>query len=316
MFSTELSISTLLSNLIGLFLLIGAGFLAVRLGWLPRSASEVFTALLMRITLPATVFCSMLRPFTAAFLRDALIIMALTLAAHLSYTALALGLSRGFRVAPGRRGMWSLCCAFCNNGFMGFPVAYALFGEEGLALAIMLGIPFNLLVYTIGAKLVCLDPSGDSARTEMPWRKILLSPVNIATVVGIVFFCLQIPVAEAVRTPIQHLSNVTTPLSMFVTGMNLSDSRLGAVVRDRDVLTASATRLLLFPLLTWALVSRLPVENPLVLSVFLVIMAMPSPAVSVILGEQYGGCVQLAARTVFLSSLLCIVTLPLIALLL
>ena len=45
-------------------------------------------------------------------------------------------------------------------------------------------------------------------------------------------------------------------------------------------------------------------------------MAMPSPAAAPIIGEQFNGCVQLGARVVFLSSLLCIATLPLVSLLL
>lgn len=315
-FITELSISTLLSNLTGLFLLIGAGFLAVRAGWLPKAATEPLTALLFKITLPATAFYSMLRPFTASFLRDALIIMGIDVAAHLIYTALSLVLVRLFRVPAGRRGMWCTCCAFCNNGFMGFPVAYALFGEEGLALAVMLGLAYNLLFYSVGAKLITLDRNTGDGQIQMPWRKILFSPVNLAMVVGLVFFCGQLSLPVAIATPIQHLSNVTTPLSMFVIGMNLSESRMVDVIRDRDVLSACVVRLLLFPLLAWAALAFLPIADSLIFGVFLIIMAMPSPAASVVLGEQYDGCVELGARTVFLSSLLCILTIPLIALLL
>jgi hypothetical protein len=88
------------------------------------------------------------------------------------------------------------------------------------------------------------------------------------------------------------------------------------VVRDKDAVTASLTRLVVFPLLTWLLVRPVPLSNPLVMCVLLIIMAMPSPAAAVVMGEQYHGCVELGARTVFLSSLLCIVTTPLIAMLL
>ena len=138
----------------------------------------------------------------------------------------------------------------------------------------------------------------------------------IPMVLGVVFYCGQIAVPEVIMTPIQHLSNLTTPLSMLVTGMNLAQGKLGEQVRDRDALTSSLVRLLAFPLLAWALLLCLPVNSALVSGVILVGMAMPAPAVATILGEQYGGCTQLAARTVFLSSLLCIVTIPLVSLLL
>ena len=311
----NMSASVLLSNLVGLFLLIGVGFLAVRAKVISPSASAPLTSILMKITLPATIIYSMLRPFDASFLRDALTLFAIGFTFHLSYIGISWLLARFFRVPQGRRGMWTTCCAFCNNGFMGYPVTYAIFGEEGLALAVMLGVPFNLLLYTLGAKLISIDGSGDDGR-QISWKKVIFSEINLAIVVSLILYCFQVPVPEVIKTPLQHLANVTTPLSMFITGMNLAANRMTDVVRDRDAITASLTRLILLPLAAWGVLSLLPISNPLVVGVTLVIMSMPSAVVTVVLGEQYGGCTQLAARAVCLSSLLCVITIPLMVCLL
>ena len=156
----------------------------------------------------------------------------------------------------------------------------------------------------------------DGAGAQVSWKKVIFSMINLAIVLSLFLYCLQIPVPEAIRGPLQHLANVTTPLSMMITGMNLAKSRLRDMVCDRDAITATATRLLILPLLTGAVLALLPISNPLVVGVALVIMAMPSAAASVVMGEQYGGCTQLGARAVCLSSLLCVVTIPLIGLLL
>ncbi len=58
-----------------------------------------------------------------------------------------------------------------------------------------------------------------------------------------------------------------------------------------------------------------PGLNNLVVGAALINLAMPAPAAT-LLGEEYGGCTQLAARTVFLSSMLCLITVPLVSLLL
>lgn len=312
----DLSLSVLFSNLVGLFLLIGAGFFTARRGLLPQAASGHLTTLVMKITMPATIFSSMIRPFDPAFVRDALTIVGLGFVLHLGYALISRLLIGPLRVPAGRRGMWMMCASFCNNGFMGFPVAYALFGEDGLALAVMLAVPFNLLVYSLGGKMVTLDQQEGSQAPSLSLRKAVFSVVNLTILLGLIFYILQLPVPTAIMAPIQQLANVTTPVSMFVTGMNLAKDRLTDVVRDRETVSASLTRLLLLPVLTWAFLGLLPISNPLVVGVTLIIMAMPAPAVSVVLGEQYGGCTELAARTVFLSSLLCIVTIPMIALLL
>lgn len=310
-----MSVSVLLTNLVGLFLLIGVGFVAARAHWIPESASEPLTALLMKITLPMTIFSSMIRPFDPGFLKSALTIFLLGLVFHTAYVILSWPLTRLFQVPLGRRGMWMECSSFCNNGFMGFPVAYALFGDEGLSLAVALSIAFSMLVYTVGAKLIASDHQGEDG-TPVSWRKVFLSPIDLAMGLGLVFYCTQIPMPQAIMTPIEYLADVTTPLSMILTGMTLAHGKLFDALRDRDAVSASFVRLLLFPVLTWAAVLLLPVSDPLVIGVLLIIMAMPSPSLSVVMAEEYGGCVELGARAVFDSSLLCIITIPLVSLLL
>ena len=311
-----MDIAVLFSNLVGLFLLIGVGFFAVRMNVLPIQAAKPMSALLMKITVPATVVSSMLRPFDPAFLRLGLSILAVGTVLFALFAALSLGLAPLCRVPRGRRGMWCCCATFCNNGFMGFPVALAVLGEEGLALTVILAIPFNLMAYSIGARMVCMDADGAGAAPAVSWKRALFSTINLATLVGTVLYITQLPVPEAVQTPLRHLSNVTTPLSMIITGMNLSQGSLADVVRDRDAFTASAMRLLLFPLIAWGVMRCIPGLDGLVMGAALLNMSMPAPAAATLMGEEYGGNVQIGSRIIFLSSLLCVATIPLISLLL
>ena len=311
-----MDIAVLFSNLVGLFLLIGVGFFAVRMNVLPIEAAKPMSALLMKITVPATVVSSMLRPFDPAFLRLGLSILAVGTVLFALFAALSLGLAPLCRVPQGRRGMWCCCATFCNNSFMGFPVALAVLGEEGLALTVILAIPFNLMAYSIGARMVCMDADGAGTAPAVSWKRALFSMINLATLVGTVLYITQLPVPEAVQTPLRHLSNVTTPLSMIITGMNLSQGSLADVVRDRDAFTASAMRLLLFPLIAWGLMRCIPGLDGLVMGAALLNMSMPAPAAATLMGEEYGGNVQIGSRIIFLSSLLCVATIPLISLLL
>ena len=195
-------------------------------------------------------------------------------------------------------------------------MALAVLGEEGLALTVILAIPFNLMAYSIGARMVCMDADGAGAAPAVSWKRALFSMINLATLVGTVLYITQLPVPEAVQTPLRHLSNVTTPLSMIITGMNLSQGSLADVVRDRDAFTASAMRLLLFPLIAWGVMRCIPGLDGLVMGAALLNMSMPAPAAATLMGEEYGGNVQIGSRIIFLSSLLCVATIPLISLLL
>ena len=327
-----MDLAVLISNLIGLFLLIGVGFFVARAGLIPAETSKPLSTLLMKVTVPATIICSMLRPFDPGFLRlgasmilvgavmlleggdvEPGSILAVGTVLFALFAALSLGLAPLCRVPRGRRGMWCCCATFCNNGFMGFPVALALFGEEGLALTVMLSIPFNFLLYSLGAKMVCLDVSGE--QKPLSWGRAVFNLINLSMAVGLVLYFTQLQLPQAVLGPLGYLSDATTPLSMIVTGMNLSQGRMSDVLRDRDAFTASGARLLLFPVAAWALMRLVPGLNALVVGAALINLAMPAPAAATFIGEEHNGCTQLAARIVFLSSLLCMVTIPVISLL-
>ena len=285
-------------------------------GLIPAGASRPMSTLLMKVTVPATIIVSLLRPFNPEFLRLGGWVLLLGTVLFSSFCVLSLGLSRLLKIPDGRRGMWCCCAAFCNNGFMGFPVALALFGEEGLTLTVILSIPFNLMLYSVGAQLVCMDLPREGENRAISWKKAVFSVINLSTVVGLVLYFTQIQLPQAVLSPLGYLSDATTPLSMIITGMNLSQGRVTDILRDRDAFTAAGTRLLLFPVLAWGLMRLIPGLDGLVVGALLINVAMPAPAASTLLGEEYGGCTQLGARAVFLSSLLCLVTIPLVSLLL
>ena len=311
-----LDIQDVFINLLELVLLIGVGYGAVRFQVLPASASKHLSSLLMNITLPATLFTSLVQPYDPAFLHSTVLIIVLGSLFYILCALVSALCARIFRVPKSRQGVWMFSCIFSNNGFMGFPLCLALFGEEGLVLAVFLGIPFNLMVYTFGVKLVCMDRSAASDAPPVSLRSILLTAVNIATLLGLLFYVLQLPIPEVLDAPLTYLSDVTTPLSMFIIGMNLTGGKMSAIFRDRDVFSSSFVRLLLLPLLVWGILQLIPMDEPLVVGVLVIIMAMPTAAICSLLAETYEVNTQFSAELVFLSSLLCLVTIPLISLLL
>ncbi len=163
----HLDFMVVFSNLLGLFLLIGAGILAARLRILPKEASPYFSTLLLKITLPCTIFISLAtKEYDPSFIKDSLLTLGIGLIAFPSMQLLGSAGARLLRVPEGKRGIWAYCCAYPNTGFMGFPICLALFGAEGLALAVIYNITFNIYVYSIGAMAIAGDAAhaaGDAA---------------------------------------------------------------------------------------------------------------------------------------------------------
>lgn len=308
------------SNLLGLFLLIAVGYGAVRLGIISRDISGGLSRLLLKVTLPCTIFTSLLRPYDPSFLKEIVTLLGLGIVLFPFNALVSQLLVRLFRVPQGRRGVWTFCATFCNTGFMGFPIVLALFGEEGLSMAVVFNITFNLLVYSLGAQMICSDCSADGGSgAKVQWRAILFTAINGATLLGLVFYFTQLSVPAALLAPLTHLSNITTPLSMIVTGINLSGGKWSELLRNKDAVTASFARLMICPLVSFLVLKGadrlLSLQGSLMLGVIFVTLAMPTPAVATILAENYGADREFSALIVFLSSLFCVITIPMMTLL-
>ena len=314
-FHLNLDFNVVLTNLFGLFLLIGVGWLTVRTGILKPEASAPFSALLLKVTLPCTIFVSLaLREYDPTVLRDCLIVTAIGLIYFPFMLFASDRLSILLKIPEGRRGVWSYCAAFCNTGFMGFPVVLNLFGPEGLALAVMINMTLNVYTYSYGAMEISKD-SGEKAQ-PLDMRSVLFSNINLALVLSLIFYFCRLKVPNLLIIPLQHLSGITTPLSMIVAGMALGKSSGRSLFTDCDVYSSSFIRLLVWPILILFVLRLLPIQNPLITPVATLLFAMPAPGVTAMLTEMYHGNTELGAKLLFMQNLLCMLTIPLICMLL
>ena len=147
-------------------------------------------------------------------------------------------------------------------------------------------------------------------------RSIIFTNINMALVLSLIFYFCRLKVPNFLVIPLQHLSGITTPLSMIVAGMALGKSSGRTLFTDRDVYTSSFIRLLVWPLLILFILRHLPLQNPLIAPVSALLFAMPAPGVTAMLTEMYHGNTELAAKLLFIQNLLCMLTIPLICMLL
>lgn len=304
-----------LENLMSLFLLMGAGFILVEGKVVQEGASKAFSTLLLKLTLPCTIFVSLaFREYDPSFARDSLLIIGIGLILYpllLFLSGLAAGL---FRIPRGRKGIWAFAGTFTNAGFMGFPIILMLFGPEGLALAVMLNITFNLYVYTIGAMAIAGDAGGQAEKPDV--KRIVFSNINIALFFSVVFYFLQLPVPGVLKGAMNMLSAVTTPLSMIITGMALGTGSVRELITDKDSYTSAAYSLAVVPLVLLLAFKWIPLPNPIIGPILVVTFAMPAPSITTVLADQYHGNLPLAARIMFIQNVFGVISIPAICLLL
>ncbi len=304
-----MNIGVVVNSLLVIFGMIAVGVLVGKTKVISERASGDFTALLMNVTLPCTIFSSMIREYESRLLRDSAVIFVLGLIFFAGGLLISQRLAKLFRVRREVRSVWVLCVSLCNTGFMGFPIVSALFGDDGLFLAAMMNLAYNVVAFSLGIRIFRED-------SKVEWRKIFLTPNTCAVVLGLICFLTQLSIPSPIFTVISDFAAVTTPLSMFLIGLSLAGGSLLEVFRDKNVLSITVLRLVVMPLLVLVILKLLPLpEGSLIGGVAAVIMAMPCPSLGMIFAQEYGGDTVLAARAIFFSTLCCIVTIPLFLLL-
>lgn len=207
---------------------------------------------------------------------------------------------------PDVRGVFAFMTLFGNCGFMGFPVVGAIFGERAVFCAALYNIPFNILCYTVGILLI--RPGQEELKLN--WRALVNAPL-VASLISILILVLDIPFPAPVEEAVDRMGDMIVPLSMVIIGASLGDMKIKDALGDWRSYVFSFFRLLVLPVAVHFIL-RPFISDPMLLGMTTVLTGMPVAAISVMLTIEYGGEEQLASKTVFVSTVLSVLTIPLI----
>ena len=285
-----------------LFLLMGIGFFLGKTGRLSLVGTGEMSFLLMYIVTPCIIVGSFQTDWEGDTLRTLAVGTAALAVCYGVYILISLFLFRDKPAdlqAPLRFG-----CIYGNTGFMGLPLVRAVLGEEALIFAVVSMVVFNVLCWTHGVILM----GGKGAFSP---KKIVLNPGVIAVAIGLPLFLLRLRLPGPLYNAVGFVGDLNTPLAMVVIGAQMSRADLLSTFRGKELYAASAVKLLLMPAVTALLLLRLHLD-PLFYSATVILAAAPTAGITSMFAERFGRDSARAAQLVSLSTLLSILTLPVV----
>lgn len=288
-----------------LFVLMGFGYLARRLGMLSGATVRKLTAIVVNFTTPGLILTSFQCPFDAARLPG----LGWSLAMALGWFALAIVIERAFfrhrDDVEHKELRWSVI--FSNCGFMGLPLEYALFGNDGVFYGVAAIAVWNFIGWTYGVAIFRpLDGRRDLIRG-------MLNPANVAAVVALVLFFLPWRLPKLLAEPIRMVGDMNTPLPMLILGYFLGGAKFGPVLRSARAFGMLFSRHFAVPI---ALALLLAVACPFISSelklMAVVPAACPIGVLLTVFSVRYGGDAEYATALVAVSTVLSILTIPLV----
>ncbi len=299
----------LLQQMLILFGMMMTGYLACKAGWADKTSGQKLSSLIVHILNPALMISSLWGKEISGSGK----ILVQNLAVVLLYFVFVIFCGflycAVFRPEKTKASRIKLLTAFSNVGFMGIPIVRALYGAEYVIFIVVYILIFNVLVYTYGVYL-CLGMTTE--KKEFSLKKIF----NIGTVscmISILLFVLQVPVSTPVLSFFTYLGDAVIPLSMIVIGISMAQADMKELLKTKENYGFLLFKMLLVPASGVLLFRLLPLDRYVYL-VFSLIVSMPCASISGMMAQEYAGNGDECNKMVLLTTVVSVVTIPLISL--
>ena len=283
------------------------GYVAGKLKYMGGDFDRRLSNIIIDITCPALILSSTM----GGKLPDRSLILPLLGISLLTYVLLAIAawtLPRWLTKKSEDRGTVGFALMFGNVGFIGYPIVGAIFGHEAVFYAAILNVINTLSVFTAGVMLV------NGERQRMAFQsKILVSTPMISAYLAILIVALGIDnIPSVISQPITMIGGITVPGALLIIGSSMSRLSWRMMLGSGVVYVTTAFRLLILPLLLYVIFRTMGFDS-LVVNINTLVIAMPVATYGTILCLRYGRDTALITEITFISTLLSVLTIPLVA---
>lgn len=294
---------TIIQIQIEIFILVAVGFFAAKKGIFSPQTRRDMTNVIIYIILPCNIFHSFETKLSVGILQECAIVFAIAFGAQLLYIVLNRLLYNRF---PIERRIVMQYATICNNaGFMGLPVIESVFGATGILYGSIVLIPMRIFMWTAGLSLFT------KTDRKQQFKSLATHPCIWAVILGFAYLFSPIRLPELVSSTINVIGSCMTAMAMIVVGSILSDVNFKKVF-EKTTFYYSFIRLLAIPAFIFIVLKLIGIDN-VVIGVSVLSSAMPAATVTAMLSHKYGRDSEFASQLIFVSTLLSLITLPIIA---
>lgn len=319
----------LVYNVALLFIMMVPGVLMKKCRLCSDSFGKGVSNLVLYIAQPALTFVAYLRPYDERILINSAYVLVISILLHGVFALIALNM---FKKAPDEiRRMLRFATIFSNVAFMGIPLIAAVLEADypgSTVYALIYSITYNIFLWSVGAK-ICTEGRDENKngiddhtdhKNSSSIKRALLHPTTIASAIGLVFFILPIEgyVPDIAEEAFVMLKNLVAPLSMLVIGLRLPDISFKGLLKDRHMYLFVILRHLTLPLLSLGIVKLTDLFfaiDPAVELVVVILAAAPAATSATMFAEKFDCDAVYVSRLVTVSTLISIITIPLLLLL-
>ena len=296
------------TTMCSLIIIVIAGFVSHKRGIINEEFERKLSGFVIKVTCPALLISSTM----GDKMPDREHIPMLLLVSLLTYVILiplAYIQPVLMRVKRDLRGMYSFMLTYSNVGFIGYPVVASIFGSDAVFYACILNVFNTITVFIWGVMFI----SGENLKNGFRFR-LFVSPAMIATYISVIIVILNLHTPKAIAMPLSILGNMTVPSSLIVIGAALAEIPTRKMVGTPHIFIMCFLKLLVLPLLLYYAMIMIGIDTR-ISSINMILIAMPVASFGTMFCMQMGKDETTMSQGTFWTTLLSVVSIPLLAML-
>ena len=284
-----------------LFVLIGVGFVCNKIKLFSGKTVKEMTNFVLYIVTPCVIINSYQREFDEKMLKGLIITLTASAASYAVTILMAHLLVRD--KDKKREKTLRFGTVFSNCGYMSLPLQQVLLGSEGVFYGTTYIMVFQIMLWTYGVIVM----SGDIKNISL--KKILINPGVTSSFIGVLFFLCSITLPSVIGEPIKHLAALNTPIPMIIVGFHLANASFK--IKGIAPFVTLLLRHIVSPVILLVGLWLFGITGPIV-TACVIAASSPVAAATTMFSEKFGGETELSATMVSVSTILAIITMPIL----
>lgn len=301
--------TVILNMMITMFILCAIGYIARKTNIIDSAFSKKLSAFMIKIAQPFLIISSVIN---AEYSREYLIlgfaVIGIGLLCHAALAIFAAVYTKPIKNVNEAK-MTAYTLIFANCGFLGLPVIESVLGDKGLFCGAFFQVAFNLFLWSYG--MILLGRGREDIKLSP--QKMILNYGTIPCIIGVVLYMLKpwFVLPGAVTKSFGYVSSLCTPISQFIVGGLIATRPLISLFKNFKLYIFSFAKLIVVPTIA-IFVCKLIGLDAFMTQFIAIMTALPCATNAVMFGEMYDIEPEYAAQLVGITSVLSVITVPII----
>lgn len=296
-------VGILINSIILMAILMCIGYYLRKKEILNDDGEDALTYLLVNITTPAMVINAMNIEFSFEQLKTGFVLLAVAIIFDIILVILG-NLAAMKTGDDEKKKIIKYSIVLLNGGFMGFPLAYQIYGPEGMFYATMFHVPNIIFMWTYGVSVLL-----GKKKIKNRYKYMLLNPGMVGIYIGLILYISQLQLPLFVSNLLDLLTNATTFLSMIIIGSIIATIGIKESIVSKEPYMPTFVRLVVSPLIMIAIMKLLALGE-MIEQIYVMYASLPVAVLMPILAQKYGGDMIYGSKIVVITHIVSLFTIP------